>query len=247
WRDYTRCGVPIPGERIIVFKTPLSHEFDSKSDQDKKIKPHERFTPMDLENHVSQKNIKLKMVVDLTNTNADTYYNPKELCDHGIPHRKIKCVGKQIPDENVVERFKTAVCTFMKENSNSDSVVGVHCTHGVNRSGYVVCRYLIECKGYTPQDAIKAFNKTRGHHMEYTDHLEDLLEKKARLDFPSYVCIGDNRKWDEIPFEEDKTNWRSNNIRGNTKGNDFRSRYHDQHVDRYQPPTGNPAQCRHYL
>ncbi|PFX12227.1 putative RNA-directed DNA polymerase from transposon BS [Stylophora pistillata] len=113
---------------------------------------------MDLENHVSQKNIKLKMVVDLTNTNADTYYNPKELCDHGIPHRKIKCVGKQIPDENVVERFKTAVCTFMKENSNSDSVVGVHCTHGVNRSGYVVCRYLIECKGYTPQDAIKAIS-----------------------------------------------------------------------------------------
>lgn len=25
WRDYKPCGVPIPGERIIAFKTPLSH------------------------------------------------------------------------------------------------------------------------------------------------------------------------------------------------------------------------------
>lgn len=82
--------------------------------------------------------------------------------------------------------------------------------------------------------------------MEYEDHRQDLLEKKAKLDFPSYVCTGDNRKWDEIPFEEDKTNWRSNYIRGNTNGKDFRSRYHDQHVNRYQPPTSNPAQRRQY-
>lgn len=81
-------------------------------------------------------------------------------------------------------------------NFSPDAVVGVHCTHGLNRSGYVVCRweevtynstksdfimwlgnsistknniwvstdamnplvhfrYLIECRGYTPEDAIK--------------------------------------------------------------------------------------------
>ncbi|XP_022802896.1 RNA/RNP complex-1-interacting phosphatase-like [Stylophora pistillata] len=155
WRDYKPCGVPIEGEKIIAFKTPLSHQYDNESDQDNGIKTYERFTPMDLVNHLSQKHIKLGMVVDFTNTYR--YYNSKELFDHGILYRKIKCVGKEIPDENVVERFKTDVCTFLNKKSNSDSVVGVHCTHGLNRSGYVVCRYLIECRGYTPEDAIKEY------------------------------------------------------------------------------------------
>ncbi|PFX17824.1 putative tyrosine-protein phosphatase 1 [Stylophora pistillata] len=227
WRDYKPCGVPIEGEKIIAFKTPLSHQYDNESDQDNGIKTYERFTPMDLVNHLSQKHIKLGMVVDFTNTYR--YYNSKELFDHGILYRKIKCVGKEIPDENVVER------------------------------------YLIECRGYTHEDAIKAFNKARGHDMERENYLEDLRKKNTKFDFPSYVCIGDNRKRDEIPFdrprhlhtksrystkhdafEEDKANWRSNYIRGNTNGGDFRSRYHDQHVNRYQPPTSNPAQRRHY-
>lgn len=197
---------------------------------------------MDLVNHLSQKHIKLEMVVDLTNT--DKYYDPEELFDHGILHCKMECVGKKIPDENVVERFKTAVCTFLNEKSNTDSVVGVHCTHGLNRSGYVVCRYLIECRGYTPEEAIKAFNKARGHDMEYENYLEDLHKKNPKLPRRLHTKSRYSTKHDA--FEEDKTNWRSNYIRGNTNGKDFRSRYHDQHVNRYQPPTSNPAQRRQY-
>ncbi|XP_058966440.2 RNA/RNP complex-1-interacting phosphatase-like [Pocillopora verrucosa] len=262
WRDYKPCGVPIPGERIIAFKTPLSHQYDNESDQDNGIKPHERFTPMDLLNCLNRKHIKLGMVVDFTNTYR--YYNYRELSDHGILHCKIKCVGKEIPDENVVKRFKTEVCSFLDKRSNSDAVVGVHCTHGLNRSGYVVCRYLIECRGYTPEEAIKAFNKARGHDMERENYLEDLHKKIPEFDFTSFVRVGDNRKQDEIQFdrprhlhtnsryasrndafEENKTNSRSSNyIRGSTSGyNDFRSRY--QQVDRYQP-TGTPTQRRHY-
>ncbi|PFX17811.1 RNA/RNP complex-1-interacting phosphatase [Stylophora pistillata] len=113
------------------------------------------FTPMDLVNHLSQTHIKLGMVVDFTDTYK--YYNFEDLSDPEIRYCKIRCAGEKIPNKNVVERFKTYVCTFLKKASDSDSVVGVHCTHGLNRSGYVVCRYLIECRGYTPEDAIKEY------------------------------------------------------------------------------------------
>ena len=34
-------------------------------------------------------------------------------------------------------------------------LVGIHCTHGVNRTGYVLCRYLIEYLNYEPERAIE--------------------------------------------------------------------------------------------
>jgi protein-tyrosine phosphatase len=35
-----------------------------------------------------------------------------------------------------------------------DGLIGVHCTHGVNRTGYLICRYLIERLQWTPEDAL---------------------------------------------------------------------------------------------
>ena len=36
----------------------------------------------------------------------------------------------------------------------ADGLIGVHCTHGVNRTGYLVCRYLIERLQWNPDEAI---------------------------------------------------------------------------------------------
>ncbi|CAH3181975.1 unnamed protein product [Porites lobata] len=191
WRDYDSCGVPISGERIIAFKTPLSSKYDNESDIDNGIKPFERFTPMDLLNHLKRKKLKLGMVIDFTNTFR--YYNGKEFYDHGIEYRKIKCIGKEIPNEDVVRRFKTEVCSFMANNTKGD-LVGVHCTHGLNRAGYIVCRYLIECRGYTPEKAIKAFNDARGYQMERENYLDDLKTKTPKSEDFSRIANRDTRK-----------------------------------------------------
>ena len=39
-----------------------------------------------------------------------------------------------------------------------DGLIGVHCTHGVNRTGYLICRYLIERLKWKPEDAILGIN-----------------------------------------------------------------------------------------
>ena len=67
--------------------------------------------------------------------------------------------------------------------SLSDSLIGVHCVHGVNRTGYMICRYLIEKRGWNPQNAIDAFENARGEKMEkngkYHKCIQDLLNRKS--------------------------------------------------------------------
>lgn len=36
----------------------------------------------------------------------------------------------------------------------ADKLIGVHCTHGLNRSGFIVCRYMIEEMKMPPLEAI---------------------------------------------------------------------------------------------
>lgn len=55
-----------------------------------------------------------------------------------------------------------------------EALVAVHCTHGVNRTGFIVCRWLMEAKGWDKADAINAFQAARGHTMS-----------KVRLPVPS--------------------------------------------------------------
>lgn len=42
----------------------------------------------------------------------------------------------------------------------TEKLIGVHCTHGLNRSGFLVCRYMIEEMGKPPLDAIAGKTQT---------------------------------------------------------------------------------------
>ena len=52
---------------------------------------------------------------------------------------------------------------FFVHQETPDKLVGVHCTHGLNRTGYLVCRYMIQELGVEPEEAIAAFDTARGH------------------------------------------------------------------------------------
>ena len=51
------------------------------------------------------------------------------------------------PSEKVVE-------AFYREVEGVEGLVAVHCTHGVNRTGYLICRYLVERMGVEPGEVI---------------------------------------------------------------------------------------------
>ena len=39
--------------------------------------------------------------------------------------------------------------------------IGVHCTHGYNRTGFLICSYLIEKLGFSVEEAITSFGSNR--------------------------------------------------------------------------------------
>ncbi|CAD7675479.1 unnamed protein product [Nyctereutes procyonoides] len=63
---------------------------------------------------------------------------------------------------------------FLKENTDNDKLIGVHCTHGLNRTGYLICRYLIDVQG-------------AAHCLERQNYTEDLQKDLIRRNRDSSV------------------------------------------------------------
>lgn len=172
WLDYVPLGVEIQGQRIRACKVPLSETFLSKRHAPLDL----WFTPLNVIALVPN----LGCVIDVTAT--DKYYNPKEFTTHGIQHHKIFCVGKKLPKPNVVKRFFCAVDMFLNNPEMNDKVLLVHCTHGLNRTGYLSTRYMVERLGIPPAVAIAAFEAARGHRIEREYYTEDVLTRRQIVD-----------------------------------------------------------------
>ncbi|XP_063880735.1 uncharacterized protein LOC135111406 isoform X1 [Scylla paramamosain] len=135
-----------------------------------KVKNADWFCPRTLMDHCHN----LGIVIDLTDTFR--YYHPEDFESRGVTHMKIRIKGRIIPEEKAVQKFFQAVNKFLEKNKENDKVIGVHCTHGINRSGYLVCRYMIQVLGIPPDQAIADFNSARGHEQERENYLADLRQ-----------------------------------------------------------------------
>ena len=156
WEAYSYIGKVVAGTKFIAFKVPLNWKTDWNLHELKKCVPE------------------LRSIIDLTNTSR--YYSPADCARQGLKHRKIFTPGHGVvPENKSVQQFFSAVDTFSSDND--DGLIGVHCTHGLNRTGYMICRYMIEKKGFKPEDAIQTFNEARGHKQERENYLEDLKTK----------------------------------------------------------------------
>ncbi|XP_061116358.1 RNA/RNP complex-1-interacting phosphatase isoform X2 [Conger conger] len=169
--DYQALGKRIPGTRFIAFKVPL------KQSLRKCFPSSEAFGPFELVHQLEEEKEELGLIIDLTFTTR--YYSPMDLPD-SVHYLKIFTTGHQVPSDPTILSFKKAVYRFLQENENNDKVIGVHCTHGLNRTGYLVCRYLIDVEGIVPSEAVALFNRSRGHPIERQNYLHDLLSGPQR-------------------------------------------------------------------
>ena len=74
------------------------------------------------------------------------------------------------PSEEVVE-------AFYREVEVVEGLVAVHCTHGVNRTGYLICRYLVEKMKLESGEAIRRFGRARGQPLLRRSLVEHLLAR----------------------------------------------------------------------
>ncbi|TKR65045.1 hypothetical protein L596_025508 [Steinernema carpocapsae] len=160
WAKYSPIGNVIPETRFIVFKTPLSDEL-SRS----KIHKTQRFNVPALFRKVAEMNQELGLVIDLTN--SDRYYDPNDIEGMMVEYEKLFCPSGGFCDrDDLVETFNNIVENFVTRNLDNKLLIGVHCTDGVNRSGYLVCNFLIHKLGWTSHEALNAFEQARGYPID---------------------------------------------------------------------------------
>ncbi|XP_038580303.1 RNA/RNP complex-1-interacting phosphatase-like isoform X2 [Micropterus salmoides] len=171
WLDYRPVGQRIPGTRFIAFKVPL------KPSLNRQVSESDSFGLWDLLDSVESQNQELGLIIDLTFTTR--YYSLADV-PQSCSYIKILTEGRRVPSGAAILSFKRAVRCFLRENRDNDKLIGVHCTHGLNRTGYLVCRYLIDVDGLDPAAALEMFNSCRGHRIERQNYLDDLQRGAKR-------------------------------------------------------------------
>ncbi|KAL3114661.1 hypothetical protein niasHT_016292 [Heterodera trifolii] len=168
---------PIEKTPFLAFKTPLGALFFDKKYGDRQ---QHRFEVDTVIEHVNSLEKSLGLVIDLTNT--DRYYDCGLWSKHEVKYVKIRCPGHEVNEsEGFYQQFRKEVKQFVDQHENSGKLVGVHCTHGLNRTGYLICRFLIEELGWSAIDAIECFRIARGYPMERPKYIDSLKEVEKNL------------------------------------------------------------------
>ncbi|RAL37869.1 hypothetical protein DM860_000563 [Cuscuta australis] len=179
WLSCPPHGDSIGG--LIPSKVPLSDAFN------KNISRIKRYTPSQA--IYDQKCLcrEIGLVIDLTNTYR--YYPESDWTSQGIRYVKIRCPGQDIPDSESVNKFVDEVAKFRCQHEHTNKCVLVHCTHGYNRTGYMIVHFLVRNEKITVAEAIAIFSNARSpgiYKHEYIDALYSSYHeaKPEFIDYP---------------------------------------------------------------
>lgn len=164
WHYVNTCGVPINATNIICFKTPLESkhfEYVTGGDENK-------WQVSSVVKHLPR----LGAVVDLSNNN---YYDGHEFEKAGVLYKKINVPSNKAADEKYIQQFIETMDHF--KTKCPGMLIGVHCTHGLNRTGFLVCYYIKKrLSPSTPMsEIIEDFEKARGHAIYNEKYVHKLL------------------------------------------------------------------------
>ncbi|KAK1556045.1 hypothetical protein Q3G72_034963 [Acer saccharum] len=163
-------GCPALGQEIsciIPSKVPLGEFFNDC------IPPGKRYSFKQVIHQLRVLGRKLGLVIDLTNTTR--YYQTSDLKKEGIKHVKIQCKGRDaVPDNVSVNNFIYEVTQFLSRQKHPRKYILVHCTHGHNRTGYMIVHYLMRTLPISVTQAIKMFADARPPGIYKPDYIDAL-------------------------------------------------------------------------
>ncbi|XP_033846919.1 mRNA-capping enzyme [Periophthalmus magnuspinnatus] len=197
WRNCPRRGQPVAG-KFLPMKTMLGPRYDEQ------VAEENRFHPGMLSNYLKSMNVKMGLLVDLTNTTR--FYDRNEIEKEGIKYVKLQCKGHgECPSPDTTAMFIRLCEHFIEKNPTE--LIGVHCTHGFNRTGFLICAYLVEKMDWSVEAAVAAFSQARAPGIYKGEYLKELFRRYGdEEDAPPAPALPDWCFDDEDPEADDDGN-----------------------------------------
>ena len=149
----------------------------------KNLAADDKFTILSLINELKPMNKKIGLIIDISY--SDNYYNfdrtkSENSILQDIEYKKIKVRFNEIPHKSEMNK----IYDLINKNIYKDHLIVIHCTYGVNRTGYAICYFLCKKFQISVKDAIERFEKARGHKIMSPNYIEDLYERFERRSVP---------------------------------------------------------------
>lgn len=153
WKNTESRGDRVMGTRMIPMKL--------MRDDDEDHSPQ----------HVIELFPEVGLIIDLSNDEGS--YNKEKFLEKNVDYKRIQIESKVIPSLTDVFEFISMVKQFSQEKPEKDIIV--HCHYGYNRTGLMICSYLIENEHVTVQEAIKRFKVARPPGIKHQNYLDKLI------------------------------------------------------------------------
>ncbi|XP_014784120.1 mRNA-capping enzyme [Octopus bimaculoides] len=172
WLRCPRRGKPVVG-KFLPFKTPLDSRYNGL------VADEFKFDVGLLFGSVKHYNMKIGMWIDLTNT--DRFYESSSIEKEDCKYLKLKCRGHgEAPSEDQTKVFIEMAAKYF--TTHPTDVIGVHCTHGFNRTGFLIVAYLVEKESWSVDAAIQEFAKCRSPGIYKQHYINDLCQRYGDKD-----------------------------------------------------------------
>lgn len=172
WLHCPRKSSKLIRGKFLAFKTPLSKDFDNQVPEESRFPPDWLFT--------SLKNDKIKMGLWIDLTNTSRFYNKKDIEANDCQYLKLPCRGHgETPSTDQTKLFVEVCKNFISRHPLE--IIGIHCTHGFNRTGFMIISYLVETDTASVDAALVEFAAARAPGIYKGDYIHELY---TRFDDP---------------------------------------------------------------
>lgn len=172
WLHCPRKATDLIIGKFIAFKTPLSTDFEDQ------VPPECRFPPSMVFEYYKRKKVKIGLWIDLTNTSR--FYDKEEISSN-CKYIKLNCRGHgEAPSEEQTSTFITLVHKFI--SSYPLECIAIHCTHGFNRTGFLIVSYLVQKMDFSVEVALETFAKVRPPGIYKDDYIQELYRRFDDVD-----------------------------------------------------------------
>lgn len=214
WLRCPRKAETLIIDKFLAFKTPLDAKFNDQ------VPVQHRFSPdmvfQSARNMISSakhnERPRIGLWIDLTKTSR--FYDSQIISNNDCKYMKIECDGHEgAPNIEQTRTFIDLCKIFVSRDPIN--LIGVHCTHGFNRTGFLIVSYLVEEMECSVEAALAQFANARKPGIYKEQYLKELyLRYDDVADAPSAPPLPD---WcfDEQSEAVEETNF--NKFNGNSR------------------------------